>query len=126
VFIFLFFVISIPAESLFALFSTLSLSRVLFFLFFPGRCPGLLDVAPSGLKRLFAMGFPQVSPLGGDLEGALGFNKKSGLPCSDKPLFLVVLKLSHSATSLHGPVKSFCATTNLLISSVSFLFQSKK
>jgi hypothetical protein len=55
----------------------------------------------------------------------LGGAKKSGLPCYDKPLFIVVLKLSHSATSLHGSVKSFCATTNLLTSSDSFQFNFK-
>jgi hypothetical protein len=38
-----------------------------------------------------------------------GNKRKSGLPCSDKPLFCSFFTMI--ATSFHGIAKSFCATT---------------
>lgn len=52
-----------------------------------------------------------------------GNKRKSGLPCSDKPLFCSFLTMI--ATSFHGIAKSFCATTKYLSSnSSSYIFQA--
>jgi len=92
------FFFAFPSERELLFWISFSLGRDSSLFFYPGRCPGLLDVALTGLKKAAYR-----------------------VPIS-RFLFIFYAMI---ATSFHGIAKSYCATTKCFSSnSSSYIFQA--